>query len=86
MRAYAAAHAKFPHESTLSQWFGESQFESYRSLGYVIEEICKKANADLNLTEFASLVHDHLDEFEKHLTNGTTVVDIRHPIQVTRAA
>jgi len=88
VRAYAAANAKFPHESTLNQWFGESQFESYRSLGaYVIEEVCKQTTAEpLNLTQFASLVHDHLDEFEKSLTNGATVVDIRHPIQVTRAA
>lgn len=87
VRAYAAANAKFPHEGTLNQWFGESQFESYRSLGsYVIDEICKETNADLDLTKFAALVHDHLDEFEKQLTNGATVVDIRHPIQVTRAA
>lgn len=31
---YSAAHAKFPHESTADQWFAESQFESYRKLGY----------------------------------------------------
>jgi hypothetical protein len=30
---YAAAHTDFPHESTADQWFGESQFESYRVLG-----------------------------------------------------
>src|SRR5262249_6612522 len=28
----------FPHESTADQWFGESQFESYRSLGMHITE------------------------------------------------
>jgi hypothetical protein len=33
VRAYGAAHAMFPHESTLDQWFSESQFESYRHLG-----------------------------------------------------
>jgi hypothetical protein len=33
VRAYAAANAKFPHDSTLNQWFTESQFESYRALG-----------------------------------------------------
>jgi hypothetical protein len=27
-------HASFPHESTIDQWFSESQFESYRQLGY----------------------------------------------------
>jgi hypothetical protein len=33
VRAYAAANAKFPHDTTLNQWFTESQFESYRALG-----------------------------------------------------
>jgi len=33
IRAYAAANPKFPHDSTLNQWFTESQFESYRELG-----------------------------------------------------
>lgn len=33
IRSYAAAHPTFPHASTEDQWFTESQFESYRSLG-----------------------------------------------------
>jgi hypothetical protein len=33
VRSYAAAEKTFPHESTADQWFSESQFESYRSLG-----------------------------------------------------
>jgi hypothetical protein len=32
--AYASAHTEFPNESTADQWFDESQFESYRNLGY----------------------------------------------------
>jgi hypothetical protein len=32
VRAYAAANAKFPHDTTLNQWFTESQFESYRHM------------------------------------------------------
>lgn len=35
---YAAAHAEFPHQTTGDQWFDESQFESYRTLGYHIAE------------------------------------------------
>jgi hypothetical protein len=31
--SYAEATAAFPHESTVDQWFDESQFESYRELG-----------------------------------------------------
>jgi hypothetical protein len=36
--SYAAAHHAFPHETTTDQWFTESQFESYRSLGFEITE------------------------------------------------
>jgi hypothetical protein len=34
--AYAAASAAFPHETTADQFFSESQFESYRTLGFEI--------------------------------------------------
>ena len=33
VQAYANVCAAFPHESTVDQWFSESQFESYRALG-----------------------------------------------------
>jgi hypothetical protein len=36
---YRAAHVAFPHESTSDQWFGESQFESYRKLGHHITRL-----------------------------------------------
>jgi hypothetical protein len=32
--AYRNASTAFPHETTLNQWYSESQFESYRALGY----------------------------------------------------
>ena len=39
---YAMTHEAFPHESTVDQWFSESQFESYRKLGsYVVDAICE---------------------------------------------
>ena len=31
---YAGKHPDFPHQATLDQFFNESQFESYRALGY----------------------------------------------------
>lgn len=31
---YEKTSDSFPHESTIDQWFSESQFESYRKLGY----------------------------------------------------
>jgi hypothetical protein len=33
VRAYRNLHTTFPHQSTLKQFYGESQFESYRELG-----------------------------------------------------
>lgn len=33
---YKKTSDPFPHESTIDQWFSESQFESYRTLGYHI--------------------------------------------------
>jgi hypothetical protein len=36
--AYAATNPTFPHESTTNQFFTESQFESYRSLGFEITD------------------------------------------------
>ena len=85
MRAYAAANAKFPHESTINQWFGESQFESYRSLGaFVIAEIFRKARNgknDMTPRDFADRVHSCLEEFQRnHVNGGPTVVDFRRRI------
>jgi hypothetical protein len=38
---YATAHQAFPHESTTDQWFSESQFESYRTLGrHAADRMC----------------------------------------------
>jgi len=34
--SYWARHREFPHEPTIDQWFTESQFESYRQLGFVV--------------------------------------------------
>lgn len=39
IRAYGEKNLKFPHQSTANQWFGESQFESYRKLGFFQGEI-----------------------------------------------
>lgn len=40
---YAREHPQFPHEATRDQFFAESQFESYRSLGqYIVEYIATR--------------------------------------------
>jgi hypothetical protein len=47
IRGYAKAHLDFPHQSTMDQWFTESQFESYRQLGFEItDEIFNSALTD----------------------------------------
>jgi hypothetical protein len=43
VRSYGTVNPKFPHESTLDQWFGESRFESYRRLGeYLMDELYER--------------------------------------------
>jgi hypothetical protein len=36
IQSYAMANPDFPHQGTSDQWFSESQFESYRALGFEI--------------------------------------------------
>src|SRR5262245_879758 len=38
IRSYAAANPEFPHQGTGDQFFSESQFESYRALGFEITD------------------------------------------------
>ncbi|MEX2217132.1 MAG: patatin-like phospholipase family protein [Phycisphaerales bacterium] len=41
VRNYGRAREQFPHESTADQFFGESQFESYRALGeHLVTSLC----------------------------------------------
>jgi hypothetical protein len=46
---YALGHPEFPHEPTSDQWFSESQFESYRSLGEHIGHELFKSERVLDL-------------------------------------
>ena len=44
---YKNAHASFPHESTGDQWFDETQFESYRALGFhAVKEVFGAADLE----------------------------------------
>ncbi len=43
---YARAHAAFPQESTMNQWFDTAQFESYRVLGlHTVRALCRQRQA-----------------------------------------
>jgi hypothetical protein len=97
VRAYAAANAKFPHESTLNQWFGESQFESYRSLGaYVIKKIGDeqdklaqkgKLKATSDLGRFVEAAKAYLEAYEARFpADGANVVEIRKPVPIVSDA
>jgi hypothetical protein len=47
VRSYAIANLTFPHQSTMNQWYKESQFESYRSLGLqIMDTLLHKALAE----------------------------------------
>lgn len=48
IRSYAAANPDFPHQSTGDQFFSESQFESYRALGFEITDNVLKAVLEAN--------------------------------------
>ncbi len=46
VRAYHGLHPAFPHESTTNQFFGETQFEVYRALGYhIVNRLCTDPRA-----------------------------------------
>jgi hypothetical protein len=46
--AYATANAAFPHETTADQFFSESQFESYRTLGFeIMDSVLREATENV---------------------------------------
>ena len=48
VQEYKAHHPEFPHETTLDQFFSESQFEAYRALGeHVGREVFRYAQQSL---------------------------------------
>jgi hypothetical protein len=55
---YATANPEFPHQTTGDQWFDESQFESYRVLGYHIAENVFGALGDA--TKLRTLTNEEL--------------------------
>ena len=58
---YATTYPTFPHQSTGDQWFSESQFESYRQLGYFAAG--EAANGQTKLDTVCALI----DEANKYI-------------------
>ena len=67
VRNYAAANADFPHQSTGDQFFSESQFESYRALGFeIVDDLMKRTIERLGNPanpQFADLIERWRDDF-----------------------
>jgi hypothetical protein len=60
IRSYALAHLDFPHQGTANQWFTESQFEAYRSLGFeIMDTILTQAGQrkGMKYADFPSLIN-----------------------------
>jgi hypothetical protein len=95
--AYATANAAFPHESTIDQFFSESQFESYRTLGFeimdsVLAEAAKNvetiANADkgeLNPGRLCDLLKALAPEIIKDAEDALTVPPIKTPSDAVKS-
>lgn len=59
--SYAESSSTFPHEPTSDQWFTESQFESYRALGFhLLEQVSCGRNFE-SLTDFMQQVESNIE-------------------------
>ena len=65
IRSYATSNPSFPHDDTANQWFGESQMESYRALGFeIMDDLLRKAQVlngepDLSLQDVLKVLGQH---------------------------
>jgi len=69
IRSYAASNPNFPHDDTANQWFGESQMESYRALGFEITDDLLRKAQELKGKPDLSL-HDVLNVLAQHSAGG----------------
>ena len=57
---YAQHCPAFPHQPTSDQWFDESQFESYRRLGYhVVDEVLQSHEGTCSVQEFTEAIYKY---------------------------
>ncbi|MDH4233275.1 MAG: hypothetical protein OEW04_14750, partial [Nitrospirota bacterium] len=66
---YASLHKDFPHQSTADQWFDESQFESYRMLGY---------HSVKAIVNYSPLSDDANEGLKMLLQGGRSSFSVRH--------
>jgi hypothetical protein len=70
---YRTSHPDFPHQTTVDQFFSESQFESYRALGYhaitsVFENSVKTMRIKKTNFTLMDVVGNVRDRFESHMS------------------
>jgi Patatin-like phospholipase len=65
--SYARSSKDFPHETTVDQWFSESQFESYRALGSHILEQLGDPLTDASFESFLTTAREHIESVRKHI-------------------
>jgi hypothetical protein len=59
--AYATQSPAFPHESTGDQWYSESQFESYRQLGYhSVSAMAKEKTSYSSIAELIAAAEEYV--------------------------
>ena len=56
MCSYAKQFAEFPHDTKLDQFFWESQFESYRGLGFYIMDMISSPEDGTSPPNLADLI------------------------------
>ena len=73
LKNYKKENPKFPHESTADQMYSETQFESYRSLGFhqVNSLCCKQTRCSCGtLADFENNTKNYLSKFQKTESNN----------------
>src|SRR5262245_41485116 len=77
VRTYALENPAFPHDTTLNQFFGEAQFESYRALGsFTVLELARKARFDASKGQKPQCIGEFFTGVENALTGSGTAGDL----------
>ena len=75
VRAYGVTSTTFPQESTVEQWFSESQFESYRRLGEYQMSALGQQKYETMAEFFGDVV------LQLHKAHGITLAQERAPVE-----
>lgn len=83
IRAYANEDESFPHDPTADQWFDESQFESYRSLGFeIVDELLTNITQKVPGGDLEDILLTLWDEEQQMAGNIVTL----HPTSASATA